>query len=250
MGLGHVGTAVVASFLASFVEFVEALTVILAVGSVRGWKSALVGAAAGLAVLGLLVALLGPSLTLIPLFAVQIAVGALVLLFGLRWLRKAVLRSAGVIALHDEAAAYASETAAMRALGAPGAGWDRPAIAAAFKITMLEGLEVVFIVVAVGSGGAGLLWPAVLAALAALVVVAALGVAVHRPLAHVPENALKFGVGVLLSSFGAFWFGEGVGVAWLGNDWSILGLIAGFAATAALSVAFVRQARLSPVRQA
>ena len=238
----HLAAPVTAAFLASFVEFVEALTVILAVGAVRGWRSALLGAALALVVLGLLVAILGPSLTMIPLALVQIAVGALVLLFGLRWLRKAVLRAAGVIPLHDESAAYASSTAKMRALGAtPSKALDRPAAAATFKITLLEGLEVVFIVIAVGAGGEGLLLPAVLAALAALVVVAALGLAVHRPLARVPENSLKFGVGVLLSSFGAFWFGEGIGLKWPGEDWSVLGLIAGFAVTALACTAWARQ---------
>jgi uncharacterized membrane protein len=244
MNLAHLAAPVVAAFLASFVEFVEALTVILAVGAVRGWLSALGGAAAGLVVLGLLTAVLGPFLMFVPLHLVQVAVGGLLLLFGMRWLRKAVLRAAGVIPLHDEAAAYAKGTAAMEALGAARAVWDVPAAAATFQITMLEGLEVVFIVVAVGAGGSGLLLPATLSALAALLVVTTLGVAIHRPLSQIPENALKFGVGVLLASFGAFWFGEGAGVAWPGEDWSILGLVVGFAVTALLCVGWRREARL------
>jgi uncharacterized membrane protein len=207
------GTTLIAAFLASLVECVEALTVVLAVGSVRGWRSALTGCAAALAVLAAIVAALGPALTRIPLHLVQLVVGAMILLFGLRWLRKAILRSAGLIPLHDEAAAFAKNTAAMRTLAAA-PRWDKPAFAAAFNITMLEGTEVVFIVIALGAGGTGLLLPASLGALAALVVIAALGLALHRPLARVPENTLKFLVGVLLSAFGTFWVAEGAGLAW------------------------------------
>jgi uncharacterized membrane protein len=235
----HAAPSVLAAFLASLVEFVEALTVILAVGSVRGWRGALGGAAVALAVLLAIVAVLGSALTHIPLALIQSGVGALLLLFGLRWLRKAVLRSAGVIPLHDEAAAFAKQTEAMRKV-AGGGGWDRVAFGAAFQITMLEGTEVVFIVFAIGAGGAGLLLPASLGALAALLVVVALGLVVHRPLARVPENTLKFVVGVLLSAFGAFWVGEGMGVDWPGADWSILGLIVGFLAVAWLAVPLCR----------
>jgi uncharacterized membrane protein len=171
---------------------------------------------------------------------VQLAVGTLLLLFGMRWLRKAILRSVGVISLHDEEAAYAKETELLRRSGGARAGWDMVAIATAFKITMLEGLEVVFIVIAIGAGGVGLLIPASAGALAALVLVVLLGIIVHRPLASVPENALKFIVGVLLSAFGTFWAGEGMGFDWPGQDWSILGLIAGFLAVALLSVSWCR----------
>jgi len=212
----RLGTTVVAAFLASLVECVEALTVVLAVGSVRGWRSALAGAAAALAALAAIVAALGPALTRIPLHLVQLAVGTMILLFGLRWLRKAILRSAGLIPLHDEVAAFAKNTASMRD-GAGGVrGWDKVAFAAAFNITMLEGTEVVFIVIALGAGGSGLLLPASLGAVGALLAVVALGVALHRPLARVPENTLKFAVGVLLSAFGTFWVGEGAGFAWPG----------------------------------
>ena len=235
----HAAPSVVAAFLASLVEFVEAMTVILAVGSVRGWRAALGGAAAALAVLLALVAGLGAALTRVPLGLMQLVVGTLLLLFGLRWLRKAVLRSAGVIPMHDEAAVFTRQTAAMRQLDG-GGGWDRVAFGAAFQITMLEGTEVVFIVVAIGAGGAGLLFPASLGALAALLVVALLGVVVHKPLAKIPENALKFTVGVLLSAFGSFWVGEGIGLAWPGSDWSILGLIAGFLFVAWLAVPLCR----------
>lgn len=235
----HAGPTILAAFLASMVEFVEALTVVLAVGSVRGWRDTLLGTGAALGLLLLLVAVLGNALTRIPLDVIQLVVGALLLLFGMRWLRKAVLRAAGVIPLHDEAAAFAKETQAMRSMGkAP--GWDRVAFGAAFQITMLEGVEVVFIVIAVGAGGAGLLVPASLGALAALLVVAALGLVIHRPLARIPENGLKFVVGVLLSAFGSFWVGEGVGVEWPGADWSILGLAAGFLALALLTIPLCR----------
>jgi uncharacterized membrane protein len=242
IGWAHAGPTILVAFLASLVEFVEALTVVLAVGSVRGWRGAIGGAAAGLAVLLAIIAALGSTLTRIPLDAIQLVVGTLLLLFGLRWLRKAVLRSAGVIPLHDEAAAFAKETEAMRRIGGGGGGgWDRVAFAASFQITMLEGAEVVFIVIAIGAGGAGLLLPASLGALAALLLVIALGLLVHRPLANVPENGLKFVVGVLLSAFGTFWVGEGVGIKWPGADWSILGLIAGFLAAAVIAIPLCRR---------
>lgn len=231
----HIWPSVTAAFLASIVEFVEALTVVLAVGTVRGWRGALTGAGAALLALLLIVLILGPALTRIPLRAVQLAVGALLLLFGMRWLRKAILRAAGVIPLHDEAAAFAAEAESLRRQ-AVGGVWDKVAITTAFKITLLEGLEVVFIVIAVGAGGAGLLIPASLGALAALLLVVLLGIAVHRPLASVPENTLKFMVGVLLSAFGVFWVGEGMGLSWPGSDWSIPGLVAAFLAVALLGV--------------
>src|SRR4051794_17514978 len=166
----HAGPSVAAAFLASLVEFIEALTVVLAVGVVRGWRPALLGTGFGLAVLFLLVILLGPALARIPLDIVQLVVGTLLLLFGLRWLRKAILRAAGVIPLHDEAEAFAAETALLRQGAASGAALDWVAIAAAFKIVMLEGIEVVFIVIAIGAAG-GLLVPASIGAVAALLLV-------------------------------------------------------------------------------
>jgi uncharacterized membrane protein len=246
----HAGPTVLAAFLASLVEFVEALTVVLAVGTVRGWRGALSGSGVAVLVLLALIAILGTALTRIPLDAIQLVVGALLLLFGLRWLRKAILRAAGVIPLHDETVAFAKQTDAMRKLGG-GGGWDRVGFAAAFQITMLEGTEVVFIVIATGAGGSGLLWPASLGALAALLVVVVLGVALHRPLAAVPENTLKFAVGVLLSGFGCFWIGEGMGLTWPAADWSTLILSAGFLAVALLAVPLCRARagrHLSPLR--
>jgi uncharacterized membrane protein len=227
----RMGTTLVAAFLASLVECVEALTVVLAVGSVRGWPSPLAGAAAGLVVLTGLVIALGPALARIPLHLVQLGVGLMILLFGMRWLRKAILRAAGLIPLHDEQAAFAKNAAAMRDAGR-GQGWDKLAFAAAFNITMLEGTEVVFIVIALGAGGSGLLLPAGLGALAALVAVAGLGFALHQPLARVPENTLKFVVGVLLSGFGTFWIGEGAGFAWPGGDLAIPCLMGAYLAIA------------------
>ena len=239
MNWAHAGTSIVASFLASLVECVEALTVVLAVGSVRGWRSALMGSAAAVGVLLVLIAGLGRALARVPLQTLQLVVGALLLLFGLRWLRKAILRSAGAIALHDEAAAFSKNAASLREQTAV-RGFDRIAFAAAFQIVMLEGTEVVFIVVAIGAGGIGLWLPASFGAIAALLIVIALGFALHRPLARVPENTLKFVVGGLLSAFGTFWVGEGAHFVWPGGDWSILGLVVGYLLIAVATVALCR----------
>jgi len=256
-GLTRLGTTVVSSFLASLVECVEALTVVLAVGSVRGWRSVLAGAATALALLAGIVAALGPALARIPLrrlaavpfHGLQLVVGSLVLLFGLRWLRKAILRAAGLIPLHDEQAIFKKNAAALRAADADGiARWDKFAFSAAFNITMLEGTEVVFIVLAFGASGAGLLLPASLGAVAALLVVAALGVVLHRPLARVPENTLKFLVGVLLAALGTFWVGEGAGLAWPipapdSADLAIPFLVAAYLGLALLLVPICRSRR-------
>jgi uncharacterized membrane protein len=227
----HAGPSVLAAFLASLVEFVEALTVVLAVGATRGWRSALGGSGLAMLVLLALVLVLGPLLTRIPLAAVQLALGGLLLLFGMRWLRKAILRSAGIIPLHDEDALYAAQHAAFGGAVAR-RSWDPLAISAAFKITMIEGIEVVFIVLAVGAAGRGLLLPAALGALAALAVVVLLGAALRRPVSMIPENILKFAVGVLLCAFGSFWVGEDAGIAWPGGDLSLVGLCLGFLAVA------------------
>lgn len=222
--------AVSAAFLGSLVEVVEAFTIVLAVGTVRGWRPALTGTAAGLGLLAILVVVLGPMLDRVPLHGLQLVIGVLLLLFGLRWLRKAILRSAGLIPLHDEALAFAKETAELsRAAKDEERHLDWIAGLAAFKAVVLEGVEVVFIVIAVGAGR-GLLWPASLGALAAGVLVLVIGFMVHRPLARVPENTLKFGVGVMLSAFGVFWTGEGLGVDWPGHDGAILVLALGFLA--------------------
>jgi uncharacterized membrane protein len=224
----HVGPAMTAAFLASLVEAVEALTIVLAVATVRGWRPAGLGAIGGLLLLALVVAGLGPLLDRIPLHLLQLAIGVLLLLFGMRWLRKAALRAAGIIPLHDEAAAFATETAELRAQASRHqARLDWLAGLASFKAVLLEGLEVVFIVIAV-SAGRGLLVPASAGALSACLLFAGIGFAIHRPLARVPENALKLAVGVMLSSFGVFWTGEGLGVPWPGADLAIVAFAALF----------------------
>ena len=214
-----------ASFMASTVEFVEALTIVLAVGVVRGWRSALWGTAAGVALLVVLVLALGRSLSSTPLPVLQFAIGVLLLMFGLRWLCKAVLRSAGVLSLHDEAAIYERQTELLRRQGGVARpNLDAVAFLTTFKAVLLEGIEVVFIVIALGARGR-MLVPASVGAGLALAVVVALGVGLHRPLAKVPENTLKFGVGVMLTAFGTFWVGEGVGLQWPGADAALLVLM-------------------------
>jgi uncharacterized membrane protein len=233
--------AVFSAFLSSLVEAVEALTIVLAVGTVRGWRPAGLGTLAGLIVLVLIVLALGPLLDRVPLDLLQLAIGILLLLFGMRWLRKAILRAAGIIARHDETLAYASETAQLRAQASPlRAQLDWVAALASFKAVLLEGLEVVFIVIAVGAGR-GLIVPASLGAIAACLLVAAAGLAVHRPLTRVPENTLKFAVGVMLSAFGVFWIGEGLGVAWPGADLAIVAFAGLFLAVGLAGVGLARQ---------
>lgn len=236
----HSGSAFLAAFLASLVEFVEALTIVLAVGTVRGWRSALLGAGLGAALLVALILLLGPTLGLIPITWLQLTVGVLLLLFGIRWLRKAILRAAGIIALHDEEKIYQKETAELRRAGLSRFGaFDAVATATAFKAVTLEGLEVVFIVIAVGATG-GMLVPASIGAGAALAAVLLLGLLIHKPLTKVPENGLKLVVGVMISAFGVFWIGEGLGTPWPGADWAIPALGLGFLAAALSAIALVR----------
>ncbi len=214
--------AVSAAFLASAVEVVEAFTLVLAAVTFAGWRPALLGTIAGLAVLAAVILVLGPVLGQVPIHALQLGIGVLLLLFGMRWLRKAVLRAAGIIALHDEQAAFAEETAHLREEASrrkSGLAWI--AGITAFKAIMLEGIEVVFVVIAVGAGR-GLVPAAALGALAACAIVLAVGVLVHKPLSRVPENTLKFGVGVLLSAFGVYWTGEGLGIRWPGEDLAIV----------------------------
>ena len=238
--------AISASFLASLVEVVEAFTIVLAVGTVRGWRPALLGAGAALALLAALVLSLGPLLDRVPLHALQLVIGVLLLLFGLRWLRKAILRAGGIIPLHDETKAFAQEEANLHdAQRRDQAHLDWIAGLTAFKAVVLEGLEVVFIVIAVGSGR-GLIVPAAIGALAACALVLMIGIVVHRPLASVPENTLKFGVGVMLSAFGVFWTGEGLGVPWPGQDLSILAFAVLFLMVGLLTVRVIK----SPTQEA
>jgi uncharacterized membrane protein len=238
--MAHIAPVMAAAFLASLVEAVEALTIVLAVGVVRGWRPALAGAGIALALLAVLVAVFGPSLSLIPIAWLQIAIGVLLVLFGMRWLRKAVLRAAGAVPLHDEAAAYSSEIRGLQRRAGALAQWDVIGVATSFKAVMLEGIEVVFIVIALGTVG-NVLVPASIGAIAAAILVSLIGLMLHRPLARVPENALKFAVGIMLSSFGTFWLGEGYGLSWPGSDLAILGLMAGFAATALLGLRMIRR---------
>src|ERR1700675_4041142 len=239
--VAHIGPAMIAAFLGSLVEAVEALTIVLAVATVRGWRPAGLGALGGIVVLALIVVLLGPLLNLAPLHLLQLAIGVLLLLFGMRWLRKAILRSARVIPLHDEAMAFAAETAELRKQARRHeARLDWLAALASFKAVLLEGLEVVFIVIAL-SAGRGMLIPASAGAVAACLLVAGVGFVVHRPLARVPENTLKFAVGVMLSAFGIFWTGEGLGVVWPGADLSIVAFVAMFLAVGYAAVIVVRR---------
>ncbi|MDE3015934.1 MAG: hypothetical protein KGI29_03325 [Pseudomonadota bacterium] len=238
----HWGTSSLAAFLASLVECVEALTIVLAVGATRGWRSVLVGTAAGLALLVLLVAVFNPLLghIPIPITWLQITLGGLLFLFGMTWLRKAVLRAAGRKALHDQALIYQEEISEMEQASKPQGRWDWIALITGFKAIVLEGIEVVFIVVAVGAAQASLI-PAALGAVAAVLVVALLGILLHRPLMRIPENSLKFGVGVILSAFGIFWIGKGSGFEWFGGDLAILGLMAGLMIAAVISVGLLQR---------
>ncbi len=232
--------AALPAFLASLVEFVEALTIVLAVGTTRGWRSATTGTVAGVALLAILVVAFGPALGRVPLDILQAVVGAMLVFFGLRWLRKAVLRYAGIVALHDEVKIYERRVGSLRA-DAAGRGFDWVGIGTAFNAVVLEGLEVIFIVIAVGAT-AGELIPASLGAAAAGVVVVGAGFALRAPLSRVPENSLKAIVGVMLSAFGTFWFGEGLGFVWWRDDLSLPVLVAGYVLAAALGVVLARRA--------
>jgi uncharacterized membrane protein len=227
------------TFLASAVEAVEALTIVLAVGVVRGWRSTLFGVGAASVVLAAIIAALGPALQRIPISTLRLVVGALLLTFGLQWLRKAILRAGGYKQLHDEAAAFASGRAEAGSAAAPTGGTDWYSFTVAFKGVLLEGLEVAFIVIGFGSAQ-GKLGLAIGAAVAAVVVVVAVGLVVRGPLERVPENTLKFVVGVLLTSFGTFWGAEGAGVEWPGSDLAILA-VAGFVGL--LSIVLTRALR-------
>jgi uncharacterized membrane protein len=233
---------VLAVFAACVVESVEALTIVLAVGVTRGWKATMRGVTAGLVTLAVIVAALGPALTVIPISTLRLVVGGLLLVFGLGWLRKAILRASGFKELHDEAAIYARQRAAAEAAGRSGHGLlvDPYAFTLAFKGVLLEGLEVAFIVVTFGANqnNIGL---ASIGAVAAVVLVTAVGIAVRAPLARVPENTLKFVVGVLLTSFGTFWGVEGAGGSWPGSDAALLGVIGFVLAAALAAVWWLRQ---------
>lgn len=213
-------------FLACAVEAVEALTIVLAAGTGRNWRSAIQGTVAALVALAVAVAALGPAIGLIPFQALRLVVGALLLVFGLQWLRKAMLRASGYKALHDEADAYAKEVAAARAAasGGRGAVTDWYAFTLSFKGVFLEGLEVAFIVVTFGNNQGSVPLAALGAALA-VAAVTGVGLAVRAPLARVPENSMKFAVGIMLTAFGVFWSAEGAGVEWPGADAALLVIV-------------------------
>ncbi len=233
-------------FLACAVEAVEALTIVLAVGITRSWRWSLTGVAAATAALAVIVAALGPALDSIPINALRVLVGALLLVFGLQWLRKAVLRASGLKAQRDEAKAFVAETDAARAAAAAGPGFDGYAFTIAFKGVLLEGLEVAFIVLTFGANQRDIGLAAV-AAGAAIAVVVATGVAVRAPLARVPENAMKFSVGVMLTSFGVFWGTEGAGGSWPGGDAALLVIVPG---VLLVSLVLVRWLRRTPLQAA
>ncbi|MGH9067492.1 MAG: COG4280 domain-containing protein [Acidimicrobiales bacterium] len=233
----------VAVFAASCVEMIEALTIVLAVGVTRGWRSTMQGVGVAIAALVVLVAALGPAIVIyVPLSVLRIVVGALLLVFGLQWLRKAVLRATGDKAKHDEDAIYAREVERLSAEPKPTGGYDGTAFTVAFKGVFLEGVEIIVVVLTLGLAGHRL-GLAVAAAAAAVVLIGIIGLLVSRRLSEVPENAMKMGVGIMLVSFGTFWMGEGVNVVWPGSDLFILALIAAYGATAWLTVSLMDRSR-------
>ncbi|HEX7309908.1 MAG TPA: hypothetical protein VF232_01915 [Gaiellaceae bacterium] len=236
---------VAGAFLASAVEMVEALTIVLGVGLVRGWRSPLIGVAAATVVLVALVVSLGPALSVIPITTLRLVVGALLLAFGLQWLRKAILRSSGYTPLHDEDEVFRREREHAAAAGdEQRAGLDWYAFTVSFKGVLLEGLEVVFIVISFGSAQ-GRLGLAAAGAAAALVLVVVAGVLARGPLARVPENTIKFMVGLLLTSFGCFWGAEGAGVDWPGDELALLGVLAFLGVLSFALVRALRRQRLN-----
>jgi uncharacterized membrane protein len=234
-------------FLACAVEAVEATTVVLAVGTARHWRSALAGTAVALVGLSAIVAVLGPAITVLPLNALRLVVGGVLLIFGLQWLRKAVLRAGGVKALHDEDAVFREQLAAAEAA----ANGRRPIVGdwygftLSFKSVLLEGLEVVFIALTFGANQHDIPLAAI-AAVIAISAVAAAAVAVRAPLSRVPENTMKFVVGVLLCAFGTFWGAEGAGANWPGSDAALLVLVPLYGVVALLLAASLRARRKVP----
>ncbi|MEX2230080.1 MAG: hypothetical protein WEB13_10635 [Dehalococcoidia bacterium] len=239
---------ITATLLASAVEAVEALTIVLAVGLTHGWRTALLGVAAGSVALAVVVIALGPALVdVMPLEDLQVLIGVLLLIFGLQWLRKAIQRASGRRAMHDEEAIFRAEIAALGRVADPmKSDLDWTGFVVSFKGVFLEGLEVAFIVLTFGANRNNAFGPAALGAVLAFVVVSAIGVVVHRPLARVPENSIKFVVGLLLVAFGTFWGGEGIGVEWTLGDAMIPVLAVLYLAAALALIATLR--RIPPVR--
>jgi len=237
---GQLVTIAAPAFIASLVEFVEALTIVLAVAATRGWRSAIAGTLAGLVVLVALVAAFGPALAYAPIGAIQVGLGSLLVFFGLRWLRKASLRYAGAIPLGDEDRRYTQVSAQLRGAGGRLAAIDVAGALTAFNGVVVEGLEVVFIVVAVGASSNSLGLATAGACVAGAIVVV-LAFALREPLTRVPANTLKFVVGIMLASLGTLWLGEGLGVAWPGDDLSVFGISAAYLAASLLGLARARQ---------
>jgi uncharacterized membrane protein len=215
---------VLAATIACAVEMVEALTIVLAVGVTRGWRAAVIGTSVALLALVVVVASLGPALEVLPIDGLRVVVGSLLLVFGLQWLRKAILRYSGFKALHDEESIFATEQAAAAAAPNGSSTFDWYTFTVSFKGVFLEGLEVAFIVVTFGTAQHNVGLAAAGAGLAAVVVLC-LGMVIHRPLSRVPENTMKYAVGVMLTTFGIFWAGEGAGVSWPGGDVALLGVL-------------------------
>jgi Ca2+/H+ antiporter, TMEM165/GDT1 family len=234
--------AALPAFLASVVEAVEALTIVLAVGVTRQWRSALYGAGAGLLVLAVVVAIFGTAIVLfVPLSGLRIFIGALLLIYGLQWTCKAILRASGAKALHDEALIYAREVKRLREEApVPAVGLDGVSFFVSFKGVLLEGLEVAFIVITFGSS-AGNIGASAIGAVVACLLVVAVGVVVHRPLSRVPENGLKYAVGIMLITFGTFWAGEGIGIDWPASDATILILLVTYALLGWLAILAARR---------
>jgi uncharacterized membrane protein len=235
------------AFLASLVEMVEALTIVLAVGVTRGWRSTALGIAAAAGALAVVIAVLGPAVSALPFDVLRLVVGGLLLVFGLQWLRKAILRASGYVALHDEAAIYETERGEASGARPVQDGIDWYSFTVAFKGVFLEGLEVAFIVITFGSARSHGIALAAAAAAAALVVVAVAGAVARAPLNRVPENTLKFAVGLLLTTFGTFWGAEGAGAEWPGDDAALAGILALFA-LASLAAVRLLQRRRADVR--
>ena len=228
-----------AVFLACAVEMVEALTIVLAVGHTRGWRSAFEGTGSALVVLTALVAAFGPALVHVPINVLRLVVGGVLLIFGMQWLRKAILRSSGLKAKHDEDEIYRAKVAELQSLGST-VNRDRVAFVMAFKGVFLEGLEVVITVLTLGTSAHRLGLAAIVAAVA-VVLVGAVGVVVAKQLSNVPENAMKMAVGILLVSYGTFWTGEGLKVKWPGNDLMLVSFIGIYLVVVGLLVAMLRR---------
>ncbi len=234
--------AALPAFLASLVEAVEALTIVLAVGVTRQWRSAIYGVLAGLGVLAAVILVFGTAIVLfVPIDALRLFIGALLLIYGLQWTCKAILRASGAKAKHDEGLIYAKEVGRLRAEApVPATGLDGVSFAVAFKGVFLEGLEVAFIVITFGSN-AGNIGAAAFGAILACLLVTAVGIVVHQPLSRVPENGLKYVVGIMLISFGTFWAGEGIGIEWPASDLTLLILVVAYAAVGLLAIQLARR---------